>query len=225
MKFFYTLLLAVLFQNAFAQLPTEADDKAIREKIVELALQNYPTKKIKELEVVKAKKMYNYSWTTWTNNLRLYYNLNDRLYDPATTYNMPKYGAGLGINVGDIIALPSKTRIAKQELRIARKALTLEELQIKNEVLQRYNNYKTAEALYKLKVQKREEAKNSFDFITNEFHSGKVDLQALNTASLNYYGIQEEVIKAKNDLDNAKIEVEEYTNVPLETINAAISNP
>lgn len=212
---FLLLSISTLVQGQTAN--PDMEKQTIKDALVELALKNYPSMHVKAAQVDRAERNLNYTHTTWTQQLRVFYNLNDQMLANGQS-TLPMFGLGLSISVGDIISLPSRTKIAKAEIHAAEGELELQEVQIKREVLTRYNNYLTALELLKLKTEELEEATVLQNTITQQFNSRQVSLEDYTRAAIHLSEAKEEVEIIKNNFKNAELAVEEMIGVDLEEL-------
>lgn len=193
------------------------DKQLIRDSLVSLALREYPFMKVKEANIDYARRNLGYTKTTWTQGMRVFYNLNDQVYNPDLVYNRPIFGAGLSLSLGDFVSLPSRSKMAKAEIVAAEGEKEMQERLIRKDVLSRYNNYLTTLQLFILKTQELEEARLLHNTVTEKFNTGQLSLEDHTRATLFLSQAKEQHFMRANDLRNAKLAVEEYIGQDLDT--------
>lgn len=226
MKRTFPLLLIIIFpffchsQNQNNSL----DREEIRTALVELAVKNYPSLKVNDASIYLAKKNLNFTRTTWTQSLRFFYNVNDQTYNNNVNNTRPVLGAGLSLNLGDFVSLPSKSKMAKAQIMIAENQKDLTEAQIKRDVLTRYNNYLVAKEMLILKNQELEEAQFLHNLMTEKFNKDQITLEDFTRSSIFLSQAKEQQFTAENNMRNARLQVEEYIGKDLEEFLKTYSN-
>ena len=222
------LLLFIISANyAFAQsvdysriiLPEATDSISFEERLVQLAWQNHPSNEIVQREVTIAQKNVNLARFSWTNNLRVFYNLNDRtMTQEAGGWNQPRYGLGLSVNVGDFILIPTKTRIAREEANIALAAVNEQKITIRAEVIRRYHKYLLSQEILQLRLQSTEDAYSSQVLMNEKFRKGEISLEEYNQALQAYSKAMEIRFDSEHNMLINKASVEEMIGMKLEEV-------
>lgn len=225
MKRTIPLFLVIFFPLFCLSQNTENDleSENIRTALVELAIKNYPALKVNDASIYLAQKNLNYTRTTWTQSLRFFYNINDQTYNNNVNVARPIYGAGLSLNLGDFVSLPSKSKMAKAQIMTARSQRDLTEAQIKRDVLTRYNNYLVAKEMLILKNQELEEAQFLHNLMTEKFNKDQITLEDFTRSSIFLSQAKEQQFTAENNMRNAKLQVEEYIGQDLEAFLKSFS--
>lgn len=217
MKNFIFIILSFYSFSGIAQDTLSVlESPKIKDSLVALALKNYPATRIRAAEINYAKRNLNLARLSWTQNLRVFYNLNDQMYNNNVVYNRPVFGAGLSLSLGDFISLPPRTKMARSLLIQAHGQNDLEALSIKRDVLSRYNNYLTSLQLYILKTEEVEEAQVLLNNINEKFRKGQASLDDQTRASIFVSQAKEQKFVARNNLMNNKLLIEELIGIPLD---------
>ncbi len=234
------LILFLLFQSQFllaqAQPPIEyarvdlmQDTTGLpyEEKLIYIAWRNYPVNKAHDHRLIIAHKNTQLARWSWTDNLRMFYNLNDRTWnnmmgDPDAGVRpgggIPMYGLGISVNLGSFISVPARIRVAKEQEEIAKLDQGTQKLTMRSEVLRRYNAYKLAFELLQSRALAYEDANANFVLMSSKFRSGEITLEQYNSISSHYNSALETKMASQTELLNAKLLLEELLGVPLESI-------
>lgn len=201
-------------------LPEDEASISFEEKLVRLAWKNYPINETYYRQIKISHKQVHLARWSWTDNFRVFYNLNDKTIanDGTNAGGIPTVGLGVGVNLGSFISVPGKVKIAKEQEKISEAELKAQKLKIRAEVLQRYNTYKLNQELLKMRAQALEDAHSTYLLITKRFQSGEATLEEYNGMSLSYNNAQEAKLVAENNLATAKILLEEMIGVRVEEV-------
>jgi outer membrane protein TolC len=196
------------------------------EKLVHVAWRNYPVNQTHDHRIMIAHKNTQLARWSWTNNLRMFYNLNDRTWNNMIGdgngggggMGIPMYGLGLSVNLGDFISVPARIRMAKEQEEIAKLDMGTQKLTMRSEVLRRYNAYKLAFELMQTRTQAFEDANANFVLMSSKFRSGEITLEQYNGISSHYNSALEGKMASQTEHLNTKLLLEELLGVPLESI-------
>ena len=225
-KWLASLLVAVAFRTAVAQsidyddiIPADTDtgQVALADKLVRIAWENYPENHASVNRQIAAKKNVTLTKWAWTNNLRVFYNVNDRTLEDVQV-GQPQYGLGIGLNLGDFITLPVRTNIAKANHRVAENTVNQQKLYIRREVLTRYYNYRTALQILQVINEENEEVQTNYLVVSEKFKQGEASLDDFVVAERSYHAIRIRKISQENEVQLALLALEEMIGIPLETV-------
>lgn len=196
---------------------TDTSQLTIEEKLVQTAWQNYPANDAVVNRETAARKNVTLTRWAWTNNLRVFYNVNDRTLEDNQV-GIPQYGLGIGLNLGDLITVPVRTNIAKANHRVAKNAVDEQKLLIRREVLTRYYNYQSALAILRLVNEENEEVYTNYLVVSEKFKQSESTLEDYIAAEKNYHETRIKKISQENEARLAKLSLEEIIGVPIESL-------
>lgn len=218
--------LVLLANIAFAQsvnynkiiLPENTPSIEFEEKLVQLAWKNYPENDgIQRGVNIARRKVFLARWS-WTDNFRLFYNVNDRTLNKDVQYYQAKYGLGLSINISDFIMNPAKTKIAKEEFGIALDDVNQQKIKIRAEVLKRYHKYQLSVNMLKIRLQGTEDVYSTHVLISDKFKKGEITLQQYNQSLALYSKAMETRMDSETNMLVDKVALEELIGMKLEDV-------
>ena len=190
------------------------------ERLVQLAWKNHPANKmvIRDREIAQI-SLTQQKWS-WLNQISATGNLNEFTVnpDPGNNILFPRYNFGVSVPLGIFLNTPTNTKIARNELEKADLAIKQQKLILRNQVLKAYQNYLMYEQIYRLKSDLTEDEYANFLTVEEKFQDGSVSLEDYKMASKVYVSEMEAQIMAKNQLENAKLEIELLIGINLEEI-------
>ena len=198
-------------------IPADTALTTLEDRLLRTAWENYPENDAAMNREFAAEKNVTLTRWAWTNNLRVFYNVNDRTLEDVQV-GQPQYGLGIGLNLGDFITLPVRTNIAKANHRVAKNAVDEQKLYIRREVLTRFYNYQSALAILKVIDEENEEVYTNYLVISEKFKQGEATLDNYTMAEKNYHEIRIRKITQENEVKLAKLNLEEMIGIPLETL-------
>ena len=223
-KWLFLFIVILTLHTAKAQsvdyetiIPTDTALTALEDRLLRTAWENYPENDAAMNREFAARKNVTLTRWAWTNNLRVFYNVNDRTLEDVQV-GQPQYGLGIGLNLGDFITLPVRTNIAKANHRVAKNAVDEQKLYIRREVLTRYYNYQSALAILKVIDEENEEVYTNYLVISEKFKQGEATLDNYTMAEKNYHEIRIRKITQENEVKLARLNLEEMIGIPLETL-------
>lgn len=235
MKKILLLLLIIVFHNSVAQkvnydriiVPEGSDSLSIEEKLVQLAWKNYPLNEVVQLGLASAKKGVTLAKLDWTNNFAVTGNLNEFTLKQSLGGNSsqtagsqfyPRYNIGVRLSLADIIVTPTKVKKEKVQVKIAEAQIQNQKLQIRAEMLKRYQIYTASIEVLKLRVKALEEAHLIHLLVTKKFKKGESMLEDYNKSFLTYNNAQEARVHAESEVYLARTGIEEMIGMKLEEV-------
>jgi outer membrane protein TolC len=200
------------------------DDTAsfVIETLFELAWENYPQNKVKELQAVKAHYHLNHTKLSWTKDVVAQFNLNEANIDPSSTAGVnifyPKYVVGLRLNLGTFVLTPLEAKQAKQDLNIAVQEIDLQKTLIKNEVAKRVHAYRLSKMLLKVRTQANEESSTMMNIVKQKFQRNEIGFEEYNKANIENLKLLEGKLNIESAYYVAKTDLETLIGVKLETV-------
>lgn len=153
--------------------PSGTMPRVFEDYLVQLAWYNSPGNLIFKKQVDIAAQKAKLTYWEWLKDANVSFNLNEgNLSNSALADEniyFPRYNFGLTLNLGAIASRPTETRIAKEEIQIARLEEQQQMLAIRAEVLRRYQDYELAVTLLKSKTQAAQEAATVYSLVSDQF--------------------------------------------------------
>lgn len=202
-------------------LPSDVTDVSIEEKLVQLAWENYPANKEAQRVVELNEHKVKAAGSDWLSMIRLNFNLNEFNIDENNARNefYPKYNLGVQIPLGSFVEIPQNIKVAKKNVEISRLRLNETKLNLRAEVLSRYQNYLSAKEVYKIQKEAETDTYSNFLLIEQEFKAGEVHVSAYVQASKNYNDQRVRTVMSENDYKQSIIELEELIGIKLTDLN------
>lgn len=201
--------------------PEISNEDAIRNHLIELALQN-PSIKIDDANIEIAKLNRKKAGASWLGSLALGGNINEFVIKNSEAASFfPKYNMGISIPFDIFSSTKNEKRVANQNILIAN-ATKLQHINaIKAEVLTRYENYKEKRALVAL--QNISVGNNYADYLAaqKKFSDGSMTVEEMNKIYQSYLFERSNLITLQREENVSIIQLEEVIGIPL---NQALPN-
>jgi len=192
----------------------------IREKLVELALQN-PENEIANLDIQAAEYSLKKTKWEWLNYITIAGNLNEYSLRPSVSQNSllyPKYNFGLLVPLGSFGINAANVKLSRNKLAIARAMKDALYRQIRTETLTKYEDYLMYKQLYTLQVQLTDDANTALLESQKKFSNGEIPIEEYNNTT-NLYNIElVKKITALHDLNVSIYALEKLIGVDLNTV-------
>jgi len=130
--------------------------------------------------------------------------------------NFPRYNLGVTVNLGRWMTLKKEINQSREKLKIEEAELDQQKLELRAEVIRRYQAYLQAIEIYKIRVQSEEDMLQTYQLVQNRFKEGTADFEDFNRASSAYQGSRESTLGSQGEITQARIDVEELIGIPLE---------
>lgn len=199
----------------------EVKQEGLRQRLVELALQN-SDKKIAELQEDASKDLIGVAKAGWLNSLFASSYWNEYSISPPDKeqFNLyyPKYNFGVNIPLGIFITVPKNVKIAKKNYQIAIEQKKLKELSIKNQVLSKFEDYLMINKQLTIQSLVTVNEQNAFRQSEQKFRSGEIQIEEYNLAMKKYNEELMRKITLQHDLALVKLSIEELIGVDLDSL-------
>ena len=204
--------------------PPEMGNRDFKEFLVQIAWMNSPEnealefeKKIKELEVKTTRK-------EWTNDLQVTFNMNETHVLPEfqpvpgePVINLfPIFNASATFKLGRFLNQKHNVDIAKERVKIATNEVNQKKLQVRMEVLKRYEEFEKQVEILKATSKAEDDASSTYILITDLFKVDKATAEDYLAASTSYHTAVEKRIRANSEMNIAKLAVEEVIGISLD---------
>jgi len=217
------------FFNAYSQsvdydkiiIPDNVYTEDFSEKLVRLAWKNYPTNEIAQRTVIISEKELKQAKWSWFENISAQGNLNEFTMNPGEHERAlfyPRYNFSARLTVGMFATIPAEVKKKREELSIAKAQLDQQKLDLRAEVLRRYQDYLMYESLLETQIKNFEDAFASFSLAEQRFKNGTITLEEYNIHLQKYNGEQVLRIQAENRLNIARIDLEQLIGIKLSEV-------
>ncbi|UAY51324.1 TolC family protein [Ferruginibacter albus] len=196
----------------------EPNDSVIKEKLVQLALNNPSLKaadgsiRIEEINYDKAKN-------SWLSSLSVSGNVNEFVVNnSANALYYPKYNASVVVPLDIFSRTKNDKKIATERIDIAKAEKEDKIRTIRKQVLALYENYKEKKELLRLQKIIVEETNESYITAQKNYTDGSIKLNELNSQYEESIAAQLKLVSAKKDYNVSVVELEEQIGVPLSDV-------
>jgi outer membrane protein TolC len=204
-------------------LPAEVKTDNMEERLVQLAWQNLPQSTVLENNRDIADMRSKIAKWSWLDNISARGNLNEFAINPDANPNVanffPRYNFGVTIPLGVFVSTPIESRIAKKQVLNTEQQINQQKLQVRKLVLTAYNNYKMYKEIFKVKNELVEDEYANLLVMEEKFQKSQISIEQYKAVTRTYNLEIEEKIKAANQMENAKLEVEALIGMKLEEVN------
>lgn len=191
------------------------------EKLVRLAWKNYPTNEIVQREITISEKELTQAKWSWFDNISAQGNLNEFTMNPGENDRAifyPRYNFSARVTVGMFATIPAEVKKKREEVSIAKARLDQQKLDIRAEVLRRYQEYLMYEKLLETNIKNFEDAFSAYSLAEQRFKNGEISLDDYNTHLQKYNAEQVLRIQAETRLNLATIDLEQLIGVKLSEV-------
>lgn len=229
-KFFIYFLLLFPFSLLSGQqidfdqivIPEGQPPRNFEDCLVQLAWLNSPSNTVYRHRVNIANYDAEKSKREWLEDILLTFNLNESHFGKKDSLSnnifFPRYNLGATFNIGKFINRKYEVGKAKEEKLIAELEENQQKLAVRAEVLYRYENLKLAEELEIIRLEAKQDAEEVYILATEQFKRDKIDFQDYNTAIDHYHNAQAEHFKAKSEVHQSILALEQLIGVKWEKV-------
>lgn len=202
-------------------LPEGTFTEDIREKLVRIAWRNYPANEIFEREITIADKELVQAKWSWFENVGAQANINEFTINPGVNDRAafyPKYNFSARVTIGMFADIPAEIRKMREGVEISKAKLNQQKIDLRAEVLTRYQEYLMQEKLLETQIKNSEDAFSSYSLAEQQFKNGQITLEDYNLHLENYNNEQILKIRAETEYQIALISLEQLLGVKLEDV-------
>lgn len=201
--------------------------KDIREKLVELALQN-PTYEVIDRQVTIAAYNIKKAKGSWLSPIGVQGNLNEFAFkgsttgtngvvtNPSTFY--PKYNIGATINFDMFSAKKNDVKIAKENFSIAQAQKNQRFREIKAEVLTKYEDYLLCQERLDFQSQITQDARTAYLAAEKDFQEGAIKQEDYNKSYRGYTDERLRQLEYQRNYNVIKLELEKMIGVSMDDL-------
>jgi len=190
--------------------------------IVQLAWLNSPGNTLMQHRSNIAAKELEKTKKEWLEDIMLTFNLNESHFGRKDSLSnnifFPRYNLGATFNLGKLLNRKHSISISEEEQIIANLETDQQKLEVRAEVLRRYENYLLMEDLEKIKIKAEQEAEEMYLLATEKFKTDKIDFKDYNDATERYHNSKGERLRATSEVKQAIFSLEELIGVPWEKV-------
>ena len=207
--------------------PANMANADFAEKLVRLSWQNLPQNTAVQLGVNIAEQELTITRWSWLDRVAISGNLNEFTIagngptgangEPRALF-YPRYNISLSISPGMFVSVPARTKIAKENLRIAELEVNDQKIIVRNRVLQQYQDYLMMKQIFEMETKTLESATTEFELLEERFKRGQVILADYSQAASQYTGQQRQRLQAETAYIKSKLELEALIGVRLEDV-------
>ncbi|GEM_PF-947438 len=204
--------------------PGEVRPKTFEEYLVQLAWQNTAANRVVELRKQIEEEAQAVTVRSWTRDVQASFNLNEVslaniLQSPANADNniviYPLYQFSISLPLSTLVLLPRERRMADLKVKVAQAQIDQQKLQVRAEVLRRYQQYQLAVQVLEARALAEADAEATYKLVKKMFErrTGEVGFEDVNAASTHYYQAREARLNAEADVTLARIDLEEMIGI------------
>ena len=205
-------------------LPVNAEDISVEERLVQLAWENNPQSAVMKNQVEIAHRQLKLERFSLLDAIRLSGNINEFVINPSSEEQRlradfyPLYNFSASISIGDLFSNPQKVQLAHLNKKNEMELLNTYKLQLREEVLLKYERYLLANDVLSLQRELLENNYNTYLLEEENFKNGKISLNEYNRALVQYKNKQIDHRNVEANLQEAKVALERLIGVELETV-------
>ena len=223
MRFVYYTIFFLFSVSLYAQrtdfdkvvLPLDARAKDFQELLVQLAWMNNPNNENLSKGVTIERDKVALEKQSWMNGITASFNINEGNISQAANGFFPIYNLNASVTLGTIMSTPHKVKIAKQNVKIAENKLNQQKLQLRAEVLRRYQTYLSSIEILKVRTQAVEDVRVMQTMVIRKFEQGLSTVEEYTQALKSYNEVIEGKTAAENDIVMARLSLEEKIGFAL----------
>ncbi len=144
--------------------------------------------------------------------------LKDTVQVLGATYLAPGYNYGLSVSLGQLFTTGPRIDMAKEMQKVEELERDQSKLNLRKEVLHRYNEHLLSIEILKTRQLAEEDASATFQLISALFKKNRANFDEKNKASITYYDTMEKRLAAETEVSNTKYSLEEILGVKWEQV-------
>ncbi len=204
-------------------LPKNAQDIDFHEKLIRIAWENNPEHEILNRQMNITNYELRKAKVQWFNNIKVSGNLNEFNIDPSRDVTQrsqffPRYNVGAAFSLGELISNPMDVKMRREQMKIAVETINATKLNLRAEVLRRYEAFLRDQELLRLQTQTTEDMLATFNLMEQRFRNGEATLDEYNIVQNSYNAEITKKVSSQTNYNISKINLEELIGVKLEDI-------
>lgn len=204
-------------------LPSNAENISVEERLVQLAWENSPETAIINNQIEIAHRRLKLEKFSLLDAISLSGNINEFVINPTSDVQRmradfyPLYNFNATISLGELFLNPQKQRLAQLQKNNEIESRNTYKLQLRAEVLVRYERYLLANDILSWQTELLENTYNTYLLEEENFKNGKTTLEDYNKSLTLYKNKQIDQREAEAELQEAKVALEKLIGVELES--------
>lgn len=201
--------------------PEGVRPRTFEDFLVQTAWLNHPSRSFSDQKIKVAKLEVNQQKKGWMEQVsgNLGFNsLRDTVSLLGTQYLAPGFNYGVSFSIGSLLTNKSKVKVAEGKVKLEEFSQQELKLNLRKEVLYRYQKYKLSVEILKARKQAEEDALSKYTLISELFQSNKASFEEYNEASISYHSAREKRLTTETDIRLAVIDLEEILGARWENI-------
>ena len=210
--------------------PSEMGTRNFKEYLIQLAWMNSPENEALDFEKDLRDFEFKAEKKDWMDDVRFSVNLNENNLNRDTIFVVPGanpsaanqtnlfpiFNFNATVSLGTFANRKNRLGIAEQRVKIAESNINQKKLNVRLEILKRYENYLMHQEILKAIIQAEENANQALLLITDLFKADKASFEDYNAASISYNSAVEKRIKASAELNIAQYLIEEMIGISFD---------
>ena len=227
---FLFVFLLISGKLSFAQDSIAANpDAGLKERIVQLALQNNKGLEVADHKVNIAEYELKQSKRWWLDEISLSFNANEftvkRLQNKQDNNGVdarysyyPLYNFGVNIPIGRVFTKSMSVKTAREQVEISKVMQDDQRQLLKAQALSAYQDFVQNKKLYALQLKTTEDIFNEFLQAKEQFKNDQISLDDYNQASSRYDAAIRSKVTAEHDYQLSKITFEHLIGISVEQL-------
>jgi len=213
-------------------LPPDSLTDNVEEKLVQIAWANYPQNQTKYADVAIAKAKLKHVKVSFLENFGVGMQINSQQGQPVnntvetggtiqqvtTTTSLPRVGFGIQFGLGQLLTTPYKIKTAKEEVKKTEHEVNLQKVFVRQEVISRYNLYKSSIELLRLYAGSLEQVRTVHSVTTRNYENGTTTIEAFQQSFGLLTTLEEKLTQTRFNVKVTKASLEELLGLKLEEI-------
>jgi len=206
-------------------LPDNAKDVSIEERLVQIAWKNNPASAMAKNNVSIAEYQLKRVQWSWLDHVTISGNLNEFTIkgrdeeNPQSRNNFyPRYNIGASFRLSSFAQTPLDVKVAREQVQNSNELVNQLKLQLRADVLKRYNAYKASLDVYTLQSEAFRDLDTGFKLTEEKFDKGEASTDQYNAARERRDGQRLRMLNAEQDYLMSKIDLEELLGLKVEEI-------
>jgi outer membrane protein TolC len=208
-------------------LPGNLTNISIEEKLVQLAWRNTPDNKSVIKQAEAANYMLKKSQWAWLDYIRVQGNLNEFTLKKSVNVDTdnnpranfyPRYNFGIYMTLGAFAQVPLEVKQRRVELKISENNINQQKLNVRAEILRRYNLYLLAKEKLDIQRNIEQDSYANYKLVEQQFKNGEQNVQVYNNILERYTAQRLNKLQAETEFKNSKINVEQMIGLRLEDV-------
>lgn len=188
------------------------------ERLIQLAWKHFPDNKGLQLAFERAEKNIRLTRQSWLDNLNFtyQYNLQTTAMNPTQPISLPRFGAGVTVNLSSIFNRPIRVDMAKKDRDIAGENIKRQKLFIRAQTLRFWQTYQVQLDIVRSLTEAAEDAYTLSLINKKNFESGTLSADEYTRTLTNHMMLVQQQKTAEQNMLNARASLEEMIGLRLE---------